>query len=251
MEQGFIKLHRSILNWEWWQDENTRNVFLWLLLNANWEDSRFQGHIISKGSLVTSYPKIAENLNISERNARTAIKHLKMTGEVTVKVTRRFSIVTITNWAKYQCTESSSDSLNDSLNGSQVTVKRQSSDSIKEYKNIRNKENNNIGDKKFTPPNYFEVRDYCLERNNNIDPDAFISFYESKGWMIGKNKMKDWKAAVRTWERNRKEEKKSQTDIYRSYQHGNYDFEALEKETRKPKRQHYDFEAIDKEIREK
>lgn len=145
-DKGFIKLHRSILKWEWWQDENTRNVFLWLLLNANWEDSRFQGHEIPKGSLVTSYHKIAENLNISERNARTAINHLKSTGEVTVKVTRRFSIVTIENWEKYQCLESASDKQNDNLTVSQVSAKRQASDNIKEIKNIRIKE-----DKKYSP----------------------------------------------------------------------------------------------------
>lgn len=52
------------------------------------------------------------------------------------------------------------------------------------------------------PPTLEEVQEYCYERNNNIDPQAFIDFYESKGWMIGKNKMKDWKAAVRTWEKN-------------------------------------------------
>lgn len=57
--------------------------------------------------------------------------------------------------------------------------------------------------KKFTPPTEAEVRDYCEQRKNGVDAEAFVNFYESKGWMIGKNKMKDWKAAVRTWERNR------------------------------------------------
>jgi hypothetical protein len=55
--------------------------------------------------------------------------------------------------------------------------------------------------KYFKKPNVDEVKDYCKERNNNIDAEAFIDFYESKDWKIGKNKMKDWKAAVRTWER--------------------------------------------------
>ena len=104
-EHGFIKLHRSILGWEWWQDEHTRSVFLWLLLNANWEDSRFQGQEVPKGSLVTSYNSIAQSLKISPRNVRTAIKHLKSTGEVTIKVTNHFSIISIANWEKYQCFE--------------------------------------------------------------------------------------------------------------------------------------------------
>ena len=54
----------------------------------------------------------------------------------------------------------------------------------------------------FTPPTVEEVRRYCQERNNKVDPEGFIDFYESKGWFIGKNKMKDWKAAVRNWERS-------------------------------------------------
>lgn len=55
----------------------------------------------------------------------------------------------------------------------------------------------------FTPPTIEEVREYCRSRNNNIDPEQFCSFYESKGWMVGQNRMKDWKASVRTWERGR------------------------------------------------
>lgn len=56
-------------------------------------------------------------------------------------------------------------------------------------------------EKRFTPPTLDEVRAYCEERHNNIDPQAFIDFYESKGWMIGKNKMKDFRACIRTWEK--------------------------------------------------
>lgn len=55
--------------------------------------------------------------------------------------------------------------------------------------------------KRFTPPSLMEVKAYCLERGNNIDPESFIDFYESKGWMVGSNKMKNWKAAMRTWEK--------------------------------------------------
>lgn len=62
--------------------------------------------------------------------------------------------------------------------------------------------------RRFIPPSVEEVEQYCIERSNNIDAQSFIDFYESKGWMIGKNKMKDWKAAVRTWERSRKKENK-------------------------------------------
>ncbi len=60
-----------------------------------------------------------------------------------------------------------------------------------------------IKNKYFKKPKLEEVLEYCLERNNNIDAESFINFYESKDWKIGKNKMKDWKAAVRTWEKRK------------------------------------------------
>ena len=71
-----------------------------------------------------------------------------------------------------------------------------------------NKENNISKDilskKVFKKPSVEEIQEYCTERNNNINAEAFYDFYESKNWYIGKNKMKDWKAAVRTWEKNNK-----------------------------------------------
>lgn len=60
----------------------------------------------------------------------------------------------------------------------------------------------------FKPPTVEEVRAYCQERNNSIDPETFVDFYSAKGWMLGKNKMKDWKAAVRTWEKKEAENPK-------------------------------------------
>lgn len=66
----------------------------------------------------------------------------------------------------------------------------------------------------FKPPSVEQVEEYCLERNNGIDAQSFVDFYDSKGWMIGKNKMKDWKAAVRTWERSRTREKEPQRTVY-------------------------------------
>lgn len=65
---------------------------------------------------------------------------------------------------------------------------------------------NNKSDKpkstRFIPPSREEVQAYCLERKNKVDAERFIDYYTSNGWMVGKNKMKDWKAAVRTWEKN-------------------------------------------------
>lgn len=261
MEQGFIKLHRSICDWEWYSDVNTQAVFIYLLLHANWEDSRYRGHSVPKGSLVTGRKAIAETLGISERNVRTALKHLKMTNEVTIKATNEFSIITIVNWEKYQGYDS--EVTNEMTN--EVTNKRPTSDqqvtTYKEIKNIRNKENkNNI----FSPPSLEDVQEYCKERNNNVDAETFISFYESKGWMVGKNKMKDWKACVRTWERSRDNKRLTDTQIY-AMDHGHQSssnpnfLDKLERETRNQSRNqyhnyihgNYDFEQMEKELRAK
>lgn len=63
------------------------------------------------------------------------------------------------------------------------------------------------GGKRFCVPSVDEVRIYCQERGNGIDPQAFLDYYDARGWKLGKTPMKDWKAAVRTWEKNQKGER--------------------------------------------
>lgn len=74
--------------------------------------------------------------------------------------------------------------------------------------------NNNVGRKMshFTPPTVEEVQEYCFERGNAVDAQSFVDFYTSKGWYVGKTKMKDWKAAVRTWEKNQRQKSKKSKD---------------------------------------
>ena len=72
--------------------------------------------------------------------------------------------------------------------------------------NIKNNIENKEKRKRFTPPTVDEVREYCLERNNGIDPEAFTAFYASKGWKVGNSQMKDWKQAIITWEKREQRE---------------------------------------------
>ena len=82
--------------------------------------------------------------------------------------------------------------------------------------NIKVNIKENIKEKKPTPrfvkPTIDEIAEYCIERKNNLNPNQFYDFYEAKSWMIGKNKMKDWKAAVRTWERRNQPKSQTQRD---------------------------------------
>ena len=73
--------------------------------------------------------------------------------------------------------------------------------------NVNDNVNVNVNNKKirrFSAPSVEEVREYCTERNNNVDPESFVAFYESKGWKVGNTPMKSWKSAVITWEKRQK-----------------------------------------------
>lgn len=80
---------------------------------------------------------------------------------------------------------------------------RQRTSTNKNNNKNKNKNNNDIESKeRFAPPTLEEVRTYCQERMNTVDPERFVDYYTSNGWKVGKNPMKDWKAAVRSWERS-------------------------------------------------
>lgn len=83
--------------------------------------------------------------------------------------------------------------------------------------------------KRFTPPTVEEVAEYCRERNNGIDAQTFVDFYQAKGWMIGKNPVRDWKACVRTWEsNNRKNALPTKTVVAQQYEQRDYSSEQDE-----------------------
>lgn len=81
---------------------------------------------------------------------------------------------------------------------------------------------------RFTPPTLSEVENYCFERNNNVDATRFVDYYTSNGWKVGKNAMKDWKAAVRTWERS--ESPKAQHSGSNTQAHSNNPFLDIAKD---------------------
>ena len=114
-------------------------------------------------------------------------------------------------------------------NSKQDSSECEAKEKEKEKEKVKVKDNNKI----FKPPTVDDVRAYCTERGNNVDPRSFVDFYESKGWMIGKNKMKDWKAAVRTWERSetktRQEGTAKLTKDNNNFERRQYNMDALER----------------------
>lgn len=98
------------------------------------------------------------------------------------------------------------------VNDMSMTCQPSQGTDIEEDKNKIRLDKSNKG--RFSPPTIEEVAEYCKERNNGVDPQAFVDFYTAKGWKVGKDPMKDWQAAVRTWERREPKGKIVTADRY-------------------------------------
>jgi hypothetical protein len=103
---GWIKIHRQILDWEWYSDNNAFRVFMHLILKANHKDKRFKGIQLKAGSVVTSRDILAFETGLSVRQVRTALDKLKSTNEVTIKTSSQGTIIEVVNYIKYQLTTS-------------------------------------------------------------------------------------------------------------------------------------------------
>ena len=102
MNKGWIKLHRSLIDWEWYSDLNVRALFFHLLLTVNHQDKKWQGRMIKKGSRITGRIQLAKECGLSEQNVRTSIKKLQLTNDLTITKDPKGSMFTVVNWLKYQ-----------------------------------------------------------------------------------------------------------------------------------------------------
>ena len=132
--ETWVKLNKNLLEWRWYKDVNTKAVFIHLLLTANYKDLDFENETIHRGELATSMGRLAESVGITYDQARTALKHLESTQEVTIKRRPKYLVISITNYDRYQGSPN------------QIPIKSQSNPNqiptSKEYKNKRNKEYN-------------------------------------------------------------------------------------------------------------
>lgn len=116
-----------------------------------------------------------------------------------IEIEKQYLLIEVTQFLKSDCIKWK----NVNIYSKNDSISEQSK--VKESKVKESKVNNSV-DKppltRFVPPSVDEVIAYCKKRNNNIDPQRFIDYYTANGWKVGRNQMKDWKAAVRTWERN-------------------------------------------------
>lgn len=201
---GFITLHRKMQEWEWYKDSNTKSLFIHLLFSANFKDTRFEGKKIKRGQVVTSLNSLSNETGMSIQEIKTALKHLISTNEVTNQSTSQYRIITVVKYNDYQ-------SLTSEITNDQQTTNKQPTND-QQYQNNDNNVNKETIKKEskrktqpFIPPTLEEVREYCEERNNGIDPEYFFDYQEARNWTLkGGQKIKNWKAVIRTWEKTQK-----------------------------------------------
>lgn len=211
---GWIKLHRNMLdNPAVCKDAEHLAVWVFLLLNATHKpyDTMIGGKRVTlqPGQLVTSRKTLSDDLGISQSKVERIINLFKIEQQIEQQSFTTNRVISVLNWHKYQEAEQQSGQQSDSdRTASGQRPDTNNKERSKEQKNGRTEELKNMGDKSpgptrstFKPPTLEDVIAYCEERQNNVDAARWIDFYASKGWMIGKSKMKDWKAAVRTWEK--------------------------------------------------
>jgi len=124
---GYIKIDRGIMDWEWWDDDKVLKLWLTILLLANWEDKKWHGKDIPRGSFWTSYDTLAKKSGLTYKQVRTALAKLKRTGEVAVRRAHDGSLITVVKYGDFQDVPQKEGS----QMGSQMGTKRATTEEIK------------------------------------------------------------------------------------------------------------------------
>ena len=219
MERGFVKLWHRLKDSRCYSRGGVhRALLLTIFTEANWKPGFFRGVNIQPGQFATSVLGLSQELGFPRTTVQRALADLASDGVITVEnVGNRWTRITLVNWDVYQ---PSAKECGQPV-GNQRATDGQPVGIIKDIKNIKpptlsslrsERDSPKGGDShrgeagRFYPPTVGEVQAYCDSRGSRIDAQGFVDFYQSKGWKVGKNPMKDWRAAVRTWERKQNAE---------------------------------------------
>lgn len=182
-----------------------KNIYYWIAKNKANNKNYYDGSYWTYNS-IKAFKELFPYA--SERQISNALKHLEKEGIIKVGNYNK-SAYDRTNWYAFN---KSATSILQKCKMEDTKVQNGFDEIDTPIPNINTNINSNINTnkekKKFEKPSTEQIQEYCIERNNGINAEAFYDFYESKNWYVGKNKMSDWKACVRTWERrtNRHEE---------------------------------------------
>lgn len=140
--EGWICLHRKMLDWEWYTDANTFRLFMHFLLLANHESRKWKGQVIDRGQLITSSVHLAEDLKLSRQQIRTSIDKLKSTNEITTKTTNKYMLITIEKYGEYQDVKKENNHQNNHQDNHQITTNNNNNNIYNIYSSSDNESNN-------------------------------------------------------------------------------------------------------------
>ena len=140
---GFIKLHRQLIDWEWYTDTPVKVLFLHLLLMANYEDGKWRGITVKRGQRLTSLQRLADETGLTVQQVRTALDKLENTGEITCQATNKYTLINVENYTLYQGKTGTSNK-----QSNKQTTNEQQTNNKQITTNKNNKKKNNINNDK-------------------------------------------------------------------------------------------------------
>ena len=212
-DNGWIKLHRSILTWEWWDEPNTMRLFIYCLLVANHDEQKWRGTTIPRGAFGTTIRRLAMEAGLTVQQTRTALSNLQSTHEITQQSTHDCTIIIVNNYDNYQCSDDEEQHTEQHSN--QHTNNTQSTHEITHNQHTEQEINNNIildsslrsesmSDLPSDASSYVEKKD--IPEEEKIDYQKLIAFWNEKTqgrWgtlrNIENNRRKMVRARIRTY----------------------------------------------------
>ena len=140
--EGWIKLHRKLVDWEWYHDSKMVHLLFHLIAKANHKDGKWRGIDIKRGQLITGRDVLKSETGISTQSIRTCLERLKSTSEITIKTTSKYSLITILKYDSYQVNENTNQQTNQQLTNNQPTTNQQltTNKNVKKEKNEKKEE---------------------------------------------------------------------------------------------------------------
>lgn len=170
---SWIKLHRSLRDWQWYDDHNATRLLLHLLISVNYKDKEWKGQTIKAGSYVTSWENLAKEIGLSVKQTRVAMSKLENAKEVTRKATNKWQAISLVKWDKLQYDDTKEGQTNGQTKDKQRAT-------TKESKEIKNN----------TIPSFDEFLAYAVELKPNINTDDVRLKYNSwleNDWSVNRN----------------------------------------------------------------
>ena len=215
-EGGYIRIYRSLIDWEWFTDANTAHLWEYICLRVNYEPSRFRGIEIKRGQMLESMATISKRTGLTYKQVRTALDHLKKTGEIECQRAMYGMLITVIKYDDFQCQPDEKGTPKGTQRAREGHAEGTRRATYKEYKEIKEeKEIKNVvgADAPMTPPTPQQAEEYAHEIGFDLDGEHFCDYYSASGWEIRNGiPMKDWKAAIRNWKRkDTKQETRKET----------------------------------------